>query len=136
MSVSFALYGPHRQNQSPSQERTLGQVRMRCRGDMSESRRQFLANGSLSLLGIAVTSCKQERKVVPLPPGTPPAFATAPAVGPEVSPLTFAEAEKLVQVELSEDERKEAVESWRSGMAPLYERRTGPRKVSLEATLA
>ena len=103
---------------------------------MSESRRQFLANGSLSLLGIAVTSCKQEQKAAPLPPGAPPAFATAPAVGPEVSPLTFAEAEKLVQVELSDGERKEAVESWRSGMAPLYERRTGPRKVPLEATLA
>jgi Asp-tRNA(Asn)/Glu-tRNA(Gln) amidotransferase A subunit family amidase len=103
---------------------------------MSESRRQFLANGSLSLLGIAVTSCKQEQKAAPLPPGAPPAFATAPAVGPEVSPVTFAEAEKLVQVELSEGERKEAAESWRSGMAPLYERRTGPRKVALEATLA
>ena len=82
---------------------------------MSESRRQFLANSSLGLLGIAVTSCKQEQKPAPLPPGAPPAFATAPAVGPEVSPLTFAEAEKLVQVELSEDERKEAVDSWRSG---------------------
>ena len=55
---------------------------------------------------------------------------------PEVSPLTFAEAEKLVQVELSEGERKEAAESWRSGMAPLYERRTGPRKVALEPGLA
>src|SRR3984957_14876178 len=131
MSVSFALYGPHRQNQSPSQERTLGQVRMRCRGDMSESRRQFLANGSLSLLGIAVTSCKQERRVFPLPPGAPPAFTTAPAVGPEVSPLTFAEAEKLVQVELNESECKQAVSTWRSGMAPLYERRGGARQGAL-----
>ena len=104
---------------------------------MSKSRRQFLANSSIGLLGIAVTSCKQEQKpAAQLPPGAPPAFATAPPVGPEVSPSTFAEAEKLVQVELTENERKEAAESWRSAMAPLYERRTGPRKVALEETLA
>ena len=109
---------------------------MRNRGAMSKSRREFLTNSSLGLLSIAVTSCDQEQKPAPLPPGAPPAFATAPPVGPEVSPLTFAEAEKLVQVELNEEERKQAVSSWRSGMAPLYERRTGPRKVALEATLA
>jgi Asp-tRNA(Asn)/Glu-tRNA(Gln) amidotransferase A subunit family amidase len=103
---------------------------------MSKSRRQFLTHSSLSLLGIAVTSCNHEKKPAELPPGAPPAFATAPAVGPEVSPSTFAEAEKLVQVDLSEDERKEAAASWRSGMAPLYERRTGPRKVALEPALA
>ena len=103
---------------------------------MSKSRRQFLAHSSLGLLGVAVTSCNQEKKPAELPPGAPPAFATAPPVGPEVIPLTFAEAEKLVQVELSEAERKEAVVSWRSGMAPLYERRVGPRKVALEAPLA
>ncbi len=103
---------------------------------MSKSRRQFLTNSSLGLLGIAVTSCKHEQKPAELPPGAPPAFATAPPVGPEVSPLTFAEAEKLVQVELSDSERKEAVASWRSAMAPLYERRVGPRKVALETALA
>jgi Asp-tRNA(Asn)/Glu-tRNA(Gln) amidotransferase A subunit family amidase len=103
---------------------------------MSKSRRDFLTNSSLSLLGIAATSCTPQQKPPALPPGAPPAFATAPPVGPEVSPLTFAEAEKLVQVELSEQERKQAVGSWRSGMAPLYERRTGPRKVALETELA
>jgi Asp-tRNA(Asn)/Glu-tRNA(Gln) amidotransferase A subunit family amidase len=46
------------------------------------------------------------------------------------------EAEKLVQVQLSQADRAEAAASWRSAMAPLYERRTGPRKVALEATLA
>jgi Asp-tRNA(Asn)/Glu-tRNA(Gln) amidotransferase A subunit family amidase len=109
---------------------------MRNRGAMSKSRRQFLTNSSLGLLGIAVSSCNQEKKPVEAPSGTPPAFATAPPVGPDVSTRTFAEAEKLVQVELSEAERKEAVASWRSGMAPLYERRVGPRKVALEAELA
>jgi Asp-tRNA(Asn)/Glu-tRNA(Gln) amidotransferase A subunit family amidase len=110
---------------------------MRNRGAMSKSRRQFLANSSLGLLGIAVSSCSNdEKKPAELPPGAPPAFATAPPVGPDVSPLTFAEAEKLVRVELSDAERKEAVASWRSGMAPLYERRVGPRKVALEPELA
>ena len=109
---------------------------MRNRGVMSKSRRQFLTNSSLGLLGIAVSSCNQAKNPAEMPAGTPPAFATAPPVGPEVAPTTFAEAEKLVQVELSEAERKEAVASWRSGMAPLYERRVGPRKVALEAELA
>jgi Asp-tRNA(Asn)/Glu-tRNA(Gln) amidotransferase A subunit family amidase len=109
---------------------------MRNRGVMSKSRREFLTNSSLGLLSIAITSCDLEQTAAPLPPGTPPAFATAPPVGPEVSPLTFAEAQKLVQVELNEAERKQAVSSWRSAMAPLYERRVGPRKVALEAALA
>ena len=50
--------------------------------------------------------------------------------------MTFAEAEKLVQVELSESERQQAAGNWRSAMAPLYERRVGPRKVGLEPALA
>jgi Asp-tRNA(Asn)/Glu-tRNA(Gln) amidotransferase A subunit family amidase len=109
---------------------------MRNRGDMSKSRREFLTSSSISLLGIAATACSPEKKPLPPPPGTPPAFATATAAGPDVSPLTFAEAEKLVQVELTDSERKEAVSSWRVAMAPLYERRTGPRKVALTAELA
>src|SRR3979490_2043601 len=106
------------------------------RGAMSKASRQFLTNSSIGILVLAPSSCKQEKKPAELPAGTPPAFATAPPVGPEVSPLTFAEAEKLVQGELTEGDRKEGVASWRSAMAPLYERRVGPRKVSLEPELA
>src|ERR1700737_340080 len=109
-------------------------------GSMSRSRRDFLAHTSLGLLGAAVGCRKGGEKQVgsggALPPGAPSAFATAPAVGPKVSADTFAEAEKLVQVELSGAERAQAAETWRVAMAPLYERRTGPRKVALEATLA
>ncbi|HEX7896124.1 MAG TPA: amidase, partial [Terriglobales bacterium] len=54
----------------------------------------------------------------------------------EVSPATFAEAEKLVQVELTKPELDQAASSWRANMASLYERRTGPRKVALDPTLA
>jgi Asp-tRNA(Asn)/Glu-tRNA(Gln) amidotransferase A subunit family amidase len=70
------------------------------------------------------------------PPGTPPAFGTAPPVGPEVSAATFAEAEKLVRVEMSAPERAQAAGNWRSAMAQLYERRTGPRKVEIEPAIA
>ncbi|MEO7102509.1 MAG: amidase [Gemmatimonadaceae bacterium] len=69
-------------------------------------------------------------------PGAPPAFNTAPPVGPEVTTGTFAEAEKLAQVQLTEAQRQMASTSWRTSMAPLMERRTGPRKIALEPTLA
>jgi Asp-tRNA(Asn)/Glu-tRNA(Gln) amidotransferase A subunit family amidase len=70
------------------------------------------------------------------PPGAPTAFGTAPPVGPEVSAATFAEAEKLVQVEMKAADRAAAAGNWRMQMAPLYERRTGPRKIALEPSLA
>jgi Asp-tRNA(Asn)/Glu-tRNA(Gln) amidotransferase A subunit family amidase len=98
---------------------------------MSTSRRRFLAGGSLGLLGAAVAGQTPQ-----LPPGAPPAFGTSPPVGPEVSPQTFSEAEKLVQIELTAAERAQAAENWREQMAGLYERRTGPRKIALESTLA
>jgi Asp-tRNA(Asn)/Glu-tRNA(Gln) amidotransferase A subunit family amidase len=71
-----------------------------------------------------------------LPPGAPPAFGTAPDAGPPVSTSTFAEAEKLVQFELSPSERETAAGSWRSSMAPLYERRAGPRKFFPQTSVA
>lgn len=49
---------------------------------------------------------------------------------------TFAEAEKLLRVRMSAAERAEAAQNWRDSMAPLYERRAGPRKVRLEPGLA
>ena len=64
-------------------------------------------------------------------PGAPPAFGTAPAVGPEVTSATFAEAEKLVRVPLTEADRAQAASNWRNAMAQLYERRTGPRKIAI-----
>jgi hypothetical protein len=50
-----------------------------------------------------------------------------------VTPNTFAEAQKLVGVDLTDAERTQAAGSWRRAMAPLYERRTGPTRVELEA---
>jgi Asp-tRNA(Asn)/Glu-tRNA(Gln) amidotransferase A subunit family amidase len=110
---------------------------------MSKSRRQFLAQASL-VLGAAVATRggaqkpteTPQQKPPELPPGTPPAFGTAKPVGPEAGPATFAEAEKLVQVELTAAERAQAAGNWRSAMAPLYERRTGPHKVAIEPSIA
>ncbi len=103
---------------------------------MSNSRREFLIASSVALLGAASASGALAQSPNGLPPGAPPAFGTAPAVGPEVSAATFAEAEKLVQVELTQKDRLEAAENWRNSMAALYERRTGPRKLVLETTVA
>ncbi|MBZ5531920.1 MAG: amidase [Acidobacteriia bacterium] len=126
---------------------------------MSKSRRQFLTQATLGVLGTMVASRGDAQKsaepstqtspaqkaVEQKPPavkpneptpGTPPAFGTAPPVGPEVSPSTFAEAERLMQVELTAAERSQAAGNWRSAMAPVYERRTGPHKVAIEPTVA
>jgi Asp-tRNA(Asn)/Glu-tRNA(Gln) amidotransferase A subunit family amidase len=102
---------------------------------MSRSRRRFLKNTTLGLLGAAALR-GHGQTARNLPPGEPPAFGTGPEVGPEVSTTTFAEAEKLVQVQMTDTERTMAAESWRRTMASLYERRTGPRKLALEDTLA
>ncbi len=103
---------------------------------MSKSRRNFLASTSISLLGASAACSDQKRESGELPAGSPPAFGTAPPVGPEVSPSTFAEAEKLMHVNLRPSDRALAAGNWRSSMAALYERRTGPRKVVLEPALA
>jgi Asp-tRNA(Asn)/Glu-tRNA(Gln) amidotransferase A subunit family amidase len=111
---------------------------------MSKSRRHFLTQTSLGLLGAAVASSasaqlhadEPSQDPTQLPPGAPPAFGTGPAVGPEVSPATFAEAEKLVQINLSTADRAQAAASWRVNLASVYERRTGPRAVALEPALA
>src|SRR5713101_8593371 len=113
-------------------------------GPMSKSRRHFLTQTSLGLIGAAVATSSSAQdhaneiaqEPTPLPPGAPPAFGTGPAVGPEVSPATFAEAEKLVQVNLSTADRTLAAETWRVNLAALYERRTGPHTIALEPTLA
>ena len=102
---------------------------------MSKSRREFLITSSIALLGAASAPHSHAQNPTDLPPGAPPAFGTAPAVGPEVSAATFAEAEKLVRVELTEKDRAQAAQNWRNSMAALYERRTGPRKMALDASV-
>ena len=103
---------------------------------MPKSRRQFLNRASIALMASAAACRRAAQNSAAPPPGAPPAFGTAPPVGPEVSPATFAEAEKLVQAPLSPAARQMAAGNWRKQMAPVYERRTGPRKFSLEPSVA
>ena len=105
---------------------------------MSTSRRDFLTYSSVGILAAALeaNAAAQAGQTQNLPPGAPPAFGTSAPVGPEVSPATFADAEKLVQLEMTAADRTTAAGNWRMQMAPLLERRTGPRKIELEATVA
>src|ERR1700752_4225188 len=104
------------------------------------TRRQFLITAAM---GVSVAACQRQPQSPttapppsPTPPGAPPAFGTAAGVGPEVSPGTFAEAEKLMQVTMTDPERQIAASNWRRLMALLPERRVGPRKVALDADVA
>src|SRR5579859_7401059 len=83
------------------------------------TRREFLTDTSLGLLGTAIVVNNQQQKPGAPPAGTPPAFGTGPAVGPEVTPATFAEAEKVVQVELSAPDRAKWPSSRRSRPTPI-----------------
>ena len=103
---------------------------------MSKSRREFLTQSTLTLLASAAAPTLAQNPATPTTPGAPPAFGTAPAVGPEVTTTTFAEAEKLVQFPLTERDRAQAASNWRSAMAPLYERRVGPHKIAIPYTAA
>ena len=99
-----------------------------------KSRRQFLINAPVGVLAAASMSDLAQAAdplVSVQPAGAPPTFGTMPAVGPDVTSTTFAEAEKLMQVTMTPANRAMASDSWRTSMAAMLERRTGPRKVAL-----
>jgi len=101
------------------------------------SRREFLGQLSLAIAGATVAAHGQaQSSSQPATPGAPPAFGTAPAVGPEVSAATFAQAEKLIQLDFSQAELEQAASNWRVAMAPVYERRVGPHKVAIPEPVA
>jgi len=112
---------------------------------MSSSRRQFLASSSLAALAAAFESSSLRAQAAPgsqVPPnqqptpGPPSAFSNGSVAGPIVTSDDFAHAEKLVQFEMTEAERDEAAVNWRAQMAPLYELRTGPRKLEFPQSVA
>ncbi|HEV7474935.1 MAG TPA: amidase [Pyrinomonadaceae bacterium] len=106
------------------------------------TRRQFLIRAPLAVLVSAVacheTSLVNSQTPTPTPTtaGAPPTFGTGAGSGPVVTPETFAEAEKLMQVTMTPAERLQAATSWRQSLAQYFERRTGPRKVKLADTEA
>ncbi|MBW8879196.1 MAG: amidase [Acidobacteria bacterium] len=102
------------------------------------TRRQFLIRAPLGVL-VAAAVCRDqtlsaEPQPPPVTPGAPPTFGTGAGAGPAVTPATFAEAEKLMQVTMTPAERQQAADSWRQSLAPYLERRTGPRKVVIAPT--
>jgi Asp-tRNA(Asn)/Glu-tRNA(Gln) amidotransferase A subunit family amidase len=102
------------------------------------TRRLFLISAPLGVL-VTATSCRNQApptgsQAPPTTAGAPPTFGTGIGSGPVVTPATFAEAEKLMQVTLTPAERQQAADSWRTSLAPYLERRTGPRKVAIEVT--
>jgi Asp-tRNA(Asn)/Glu-tRNA(Gln) amidotransferase A subunit family amidase len=108
---------------------------------MAKSRRQFLGKAAAGIIATASACGPAGPKTAGTPTGTPPAgappaFGTSPEVGPAVSPATFAEAEKLMQVQMNPADREIAAGSWRRTLASVYERRTGPKKVSLDASIS
>jgi Asp-tRNA(Asn)/Glu-tRNA(Gln) amidotransferase A subunit family amidase len=107
------------------------------------TRRQFLITAQMGLAAVTAACRGQESQpaststsTAPATPGAPPTFGTLPEVGPEVSPATFAEAEKLVQITMAPAAREQAAGSWRTSMAAMLERRTGPRKVEIAPEVA
>ena len=106
-------------------------------------RRQFLINAPLGLLAVAgVAKADPQDSTTPTnppslsTPGAPPTFGATPAVGPDVTPATFAEAEKLMQVSYKPGERAMMAGSWKVSLASTMERRTGPRKLAIEDSVA
>jgi Asp-tRNA(Asn)/Glu-tRNA(Gln) amidotransferase A subunit family amidase len=103
------------------------------------TRRQFLITAAMGAVSSAAACRRGQNAAVSAPPaipGAPPTFGTGPVSGPPVSAATFAEAEKLAQVSMSTADREMAAASWPRTMAPLLERRAGPRKVGLAPDLA
>ena len=106
---------------------------------MPKSRREFLATTAASAAALVAGLNAEAQTPAPAATpaaGTPPAFGTAPPVGPAITPETIAEAEKLVRVALAPKDRAQAAGNWPAAMAGTMERRTGPRKVALEPSLA
>ena len=112
------------------------------------TRRQFLITAPMGMLA-ATAGCRSQAPASsasapapgtiaasPATPGAPPTFGTGPVTGPPVSAATFAEAEKLVQITMRPEHRDMAAASWQRTLAPLLERRTGPRQVTLETDVA
>lgn len=101
-----------------------------------KTRRQFLAQMPMGLLGAAAATQLHAQTDAGTAPGAAPAFNTAHGTGPRVTPASFEQAEKLVRVQMSPAHREMAASNWGSSMAGLMQRRTGPDKVALSDRLA
>src|SRR5262245_3293265 len=88
---------------------------------------------------VAATACRTDSSTntsqsTSTTAGAPPTWGTGAGAGPPVTPATFAEAEKLMQVTMTPSERQQAADSWRQSLAIYLERRAGPRKITIADT--
>ena len=106
------------------------------------TRRDFLIRAPIALAAVSAACKGTSDRALPatnVPPttaGAPPAFGTATGIGPQVTAADFAAAERLMQVTNSADERAMMAESWRRTLSSTLERRVGPRKIPLPASLS
>src|SRR5881394_1062089 len=85
------------------------------------TRRRFLIQAPLAaLVGTATWKqalTAQTPSPTPTTAGAPPTFGTGPGSGPPVTPQTFAETEKLMQVTMTALQRQQAADTWRTSLA-------------------
>ncbi len=95
-------------------------------------RRDFLIQVPIGMLAFtgAIPAVQADPTAPEISPPAPP------YTGPSITPETLAEAEKLQQITLTPAQRELAARSWNDSIPPLLERRTGPRKVALPASIA
>ena len=112
---------------------------------MRESRRKFLVRATAGVVGAAAASravTGQKPGPVPTPvpqqapvAGMPPAFGTAPPVGPEITRHDRRRSpEARARRVHGRPSRPSSPASWQRAMASTMERRTGPRKLALETS--
>src|SRR6185295_7136841 len=95
-----------------------------------KSRRRFLAEGALALVGAAAVRADEARAVpdagttassAPSSPSSP-----APGAPPAVTPDDFAHAERLERVTMTASQRALAAESWEFNVGSFFARRDFP----------
>ena len=100
---------------------------------MSKSRREFLTQSTLTLLAAASASTASLGQNPQLPPhrALRPPSAPHPRSALKSPPPPSPKPKNSSSIALTEKDRAQAAGNWRQAMAPLYERRTGPRKVAI-----
>ena len=96
-----------------------------------KSRRRFLTESALTLAGVTVAASGEARAAPDAGTGTGSIFSGTPgdlggAPGPAVTAETFAQAEKLMRVSMTAEQRTLAAESWNFNIGPFFARRDFP----------
>ena len=92
-----------------------------------KSRRRFLAEGALALVGAAAVRA-DEARAAPDAGTTASSAPSSPAPGapPAVTPDDFAHAERLERVTMTASQRALAAESWEFNVGSFFARRDFP----------